>query len=521
MKNKSLITRLFVPMAVCAVIAGGCGKIDDFGNTNSNPNAVTAPVPSALLSNALSILDGMSTPLAASLYCQYISENQYTETSTFAFQNPSSNPIYSGNPYDATIPKRKTGSMMDLQVIINLNSNPATQGAASAFGSNANQIAVAKIAKAYMMWVVTDRYGDMPYSEALLGAANPSPKYDKQLDIYKTLISELTAAVAGFDNGDAVKGDIVYGGNSTKWKKFANTMRMMMALRLSKRFPNTGEYAQVEFAKAASSAAGFITSNDDNFTLVPNGGVFANPWYETYDGAQRDDYGISKTMTDCLGGLGDSRIAAFSTHPNGFPYGIDRTIAVNFGNANTYGRVIALSKRTSTSPTVMISAAASLLAQAEGIERGWITGNAQAVYESGVAASFAQWGVTMPGTYLTGSANYNSGAGVNAIGQSAPPYDAIPAAQGAPTPTKLSRIQLQRWLASFPNGNEGWAEWRRTGVPNLLPTRFATNAADGKVIPRRFAYSTNEASLNPAKLAEAIAGLTGGDKQSSKVWWDN
>jgi Susd and RagB outer membrane lipoprotein len=125
----------------------------------------------------------------------------------------------------------------------------------------------------------------------------------------------------------------------------------------------------------------------------------------------------------------------------------------------------------------------------------------------------------MPSGYLTSAAvNYSSGTGVASIGQNAAPWDAIPAAQNASTNTPLKRIQLQRYIAAFPNGNEGWAEWKRTGVPDLKPTRFATNSS--KQIPRRFVYGTGEGSTNPAQLAIAVGRLQGGDTQDSKVWWD-
>jgi hypothetical protein len=167
------------------------------------------------------------------------------------------------------------------------------------------------------------------------------------------------------------------------------------------------------------------------------------------------------------------------------------------------------------------------LCRAEGYERGWIAGGtaaAEADYNAAVAASFAQWGLTMPGAYLSGPANYASGAGVPGnIGAGTAPYDNFSAAAGnvqdAATTTKLSRIALQRWLAAYPNGDQGWAEWRRTGVPNLKGTRFATNS--GKQIPRRYVYGVPDYNYNNAQVKAAAARLTGGDTQDAKMWWDN
>jgi Starch-binding associating with outer membrane len=515
MKILKINLKTLVTMGALATMFAGCAKIDDFGDTNINPD-VAQPTPAALLTSAESSLPGLAANTRTFLYCQYASETQYTDVSLYSLPQVESGPTYSG-------------PLMDLQVILNL---PA---------SNSHYKAIAKILKSYFIWTTTDRWGDVPYSEALLGAANLSPKYDEQLAIYKAMFADLASAVTDLGTASApVAGDVVYGGNTTKWRKLANTIRMMAALRLSKKLPTIGGMAQVEFNAAATNPAGIITSNADNFAMThpggPQGSVFQNPWYGTY--LTRDDYAISKTMTDCLAGLGDTRGAAFGTYPTsattpiGFPYGLTRDLAITFTNSvgNGHGRVlfqtaspdprVVNNKRDEKSPVVIIGASQSLLAWAEGLQIGWATnGVAKDAYEAGVAASFAEWGVTLPATYLTtGPANFLTGNGVAAIGQAPAPWDAIPASQNAVTNTPVKRIQLQRWLATYPNGNEGWAEFRRTGVPDLKPTRFATNA--GGQTPRRYVYGVNEYATNGTQLAIAIARLPGGDKQDSKVWWD-
>ncbi|WP_462250428.1 SusD/RagB family nutrient-binding outer membrane lipoprotein [Ferruginibacter sp.] len=496
MKNKILNFKSALSVVALATMVTGCGKIDDFGDTNANPDAVTTPVTSALITSAESSLPGLVHGLRTVLYCQYVSETQYTDVSTYSLPQLESSGTY-------------FGPLIDLQVVLNKS-------------TNINEIAVAKILKSYFIWTITDRWGDVPYSEALLGQANLTPKYDKQEDIYKAIFKDLKEAVAALNiAGEVIKGDVIYNGDIAKWKKAGNTIRLMAALRLSK---SNAALAQAEFADAATNAGGIITTNADNFKIVPPGGpqnsVFQNPWYATY--FTRDDYGISKTMTDLLTGLGDNRISVFATNSVGFPYGLPRELAISFTNgvSNGHGRVLAASKRTETSPVVIIGASQALLAWAEGLERGWATnGTAKAAYEAGVAASFEEWGITMPAGYLTSTgANFASGSGVAAIGQSIAPWDAIPSTQNALTNTAIKRIQLQRYIAAFPNGNEGWAEWRRTGVPDLKPTRFATNSS--KQIPRRYVYGVSEGSTNPAQLAVAVGRLTGGDTQDAKIWWD-
>ena len=449
----------------------------------------------------------------AAIYAQLISEPQYPDVSTYSLPQLESGGFYSG-------------LMMDCQVIINQNSDPKTAGIASNSGANANQIATAKILKAYIMWTLTDKWGDLPYSQALKGAGNLAPAYDKQEDIYKAIFKDCRDAIAGFDGAGAnMKGDIIYGGSQAKWKKLANSIRMVAALRLSKVFPLASDYPAMEFMSAATDPAGYINSNADNFTLPFPGGSYSNSWYNIY--LTRADYAQSKTLGDVLAALGDNRQAAFGTNAGAtFPYGLTRAQAVAFdaSTGGNYSRVLAASYRTENSPGVLFSASTVLLAAAEAAiptgsgGLGWITGSAQALYDAGVTASFGQWGITMSAGYLTtGPANYASGPGATGnVGANT--YGSIPATQNAATITPMARIALQYWLAAYPNGNEAWANWRRTGVPNIKGTLFATNS--GGQIPRRYVYGVSEYGTNPVQLAIAVGRLTGGDTQDSRIWWD-
>ncbi len=522
MKYNSYKKALALPVLAAALFMGGCAKIDDFGNLNENPNGITQPITSALLTNVESQIAGFAASTRKITYAQYVSESQYTDVSLYSLPQ-----VEMGGNY--------SGVLNDLQVIINYNSDPKTAGAASAYGSNANQVAIAKILKGYIFWVMTDSWGDIPYSESLLGASNLTPKFDKQEDIYFGVMADLKAAVNGFDNDNSMTGDVIYpnvSGNAAtgvpQWKKLANSLRMLMAMRLTKKYPAAGSKAALEFADAYNNGlgyknAGFITSNTDNFKVKYVGNGFKNPWYATYEA--RDDYAESKTMVDVLNGLGDTRQSAFGTNAVGFPYGLTRDLAVQFAASvnNAHARVLATSYRAETSPIVIVNAASVLLAKAEAIERGWVPGttaDAQAAYEAGITASFGEWGISVPAGYLTGNADYNAGQGVGSnVGGNAAPYDNFRAAdnnvQDAKTTTKLQRIALQRWIAGYPNGHEGWCEWRRTGVPNLKKTRFAT----GEVV-RRYVYGVNDYSLLSSQVKAAVANLPGGDKQESKIWWD-
>ena len=272
-----------ISFILLALLFSTC-SLSDFGDTNDNPNATTVPVTSALLTNALAGIGGWAstTALGATegLYCQYFSESQYTDASLYAVQKLDFTTSYAG-------------SMFDLQNIIDNNTNEETKNKVTPNGSNANQIAVAKILLTYLYIQQTDAFGDVPFSTALTGESKPT--YDAQADIYKGFYATLKAANAQFDGGLSAQGDILFGGDKAKWKKFANSLRLVLAMRLSKVDPNLGK---TEFSAAFSDAAGYLSSAADDVTLVYPGVSYKNPWYNLYDG--RKDYSISDVMVSTL-----------------------------------------------------------------------------------------------------------------------------------------------------------------------------------------------------------------------------
>lgn len=491
------IFKSILAVAAFSVLAVGCNKLEDFGDTNVNPNGTETPSTAALLTNVEASLGSAQTQ--GGLYVQMFSETQYTETSLYALPKLNFDGIYAG-------------ILMDLQNIININSNDATKANAAKFGANANQIGIARILKAYIFWTITDRWGDVPYFEALKGDSILTPKYDKQEDIYKDLVKELTEAKNQINaGGAAVTGDIIYYKPASgvtvpwataagRWKKLANSLRMLITLRASKINPGPSGWAGTNFAAAYNDADSYISSNADNFVINYTGTVaaFRNPWYNLYNG--RTDYAESKMMTDLMNALADPRQAAFGSSNIGFPYGLKRDDAVAFGNANSnYAQILASSKRQTSSPLVIIGAAHVLLAIAEAAELGWITATPAAIdafYQAGIQASWSQWGV--PGNIAAYVANPNVGL-------------------TGTVATDLQKIQLQQFLAWYPDGLQAWSNWRRTGVPNITPTPNAVNA--GGKIPRRYTYGSNEYSVNAANVAEAASRI-GGDTPDTRVWWD-
>ena len=475
-----------------------CKKIDQFGTTNTNPGVTTTPVTAALLTNVLSNMasftwDAGGVTTISGLYCQYFSETQYTDISIYNKQTPGWD-AYFAAPSANTF--SQSGYLYNLQTIINYNTDPKTATLARQYGSNADQIAIARILKAYIFSILTDLYGDIPYSKALKGDNGVVP-YDKQQDIYADLFKELDAAVAQFDGGTAVSGDILFAGDESKWKKFANSIHLLLALHLSKVDPATGK---TEFNKALS--AGVIGAGESISLSFP-GGNYLSPIYNYYDVTKRFDYAVTKTMTDWLATVNDPRAKShvYGTSTIGFPYGLSRADAVAFANANTkYAQLLkGADSSTATDPFPILMSSEIFLARAEAAQRGWTTETAATLYATGIQEAFKYYNVYDATTY----ANYLANPNIDLAGGS-----------------ELQKICTQEWASHFPAGERGWIDWRRTGYPALTPAPAGVSTD----IPRRFAYGPNEYSYNPANTTAAGAQYSasdGADSQHGRVWWDS
>lgn len=491
-------------IATALTIATGC-KPGNFGDLNVSPNSPSTPQTSLLLTSAeryigrttavtsVATAPGIINEYAAKLYIQQLSENLYTSESRYNTKVYSYNGIYA-------IP------LEDLQTIITLNTGDATKNAPYVVngGSNANQIAAARILKAFYFQNMTDRWGDIPYSQALKGSEVLTPTFDKQQDVYTSLFKELKEAAAQFDTGAALKGDILFGGSVAKWKKFAATIRLNMALRLSKKDPATGK---TEFN--AALADGVIASNADNvvYNFLAES-ANENSVYYNYEVNKRVDYAISKTLVDAMSTINDPRIPVYADPTStgtyvGMPYGLKQADAgaYNPGAPGKPGNISLIGKafRSQNSPVRIFTYPEVLLSIAEAYKLGWISGapdDAMAAtnYTNAINASFALNGVTAPAGYFT------------QVGVAYNPTDAV----------KL--IITQKWIANYMGyAVEAWSDWRRTGFPVLSPSPFPQNKSGQ--IPRRQAYTTDEASLNNANY-QAVIASQGPDELSTPVWWD-
>lgn len=476
----------YTNIVAATLIAGmafltSCGE---FGDMNVDPNRPSTPLTSSLLASAQR---GLTAPAVNSivgdattvLYVQHIAEKQYTEASRYQTNFFNFNPLYSG-------------PLFDLQTIITLNTDEEIRGDVLAAGSNANQIAVARILKAFYFSVITDRWGEIPYSQALQGQGNFSPAYDTQRDIYFDLINELREAVAQMDGGAPVQGDFLMNGNMTRWAQFANSLRMTLALRLSNVEP---EFAASEFAAAYQ---GGILESDFLYPYLAETNN-QNPWYARF--ITRVDYVASDTMVDFMAPLGDPRLEVYADPAAdtgtivGMPYGISNAVAGEITNDEV--SYLGIATRTQAAPLPIMTRAQLMFSLAEAAHRGWVSGNAADYYNLGIEYSFRQWGVFAQSIYD------------DYIAQPGVAFDATNA---------MELILTQKWAALFLQGTEAWSEWRRTGIPVLTPAVDAAN--ESRQIPRRHGYPETERDLNTTNYNAAVA-RQGSDNLDTKVWWDS
>ena len=482
---------LSVFAALAAITA--CG---DLTSINQNPNGPVDVPPPSILPQVIQVLANNVNGVTSlnirggGLWVQYYSQIQYRDEDKFIVRSGTSGGwgLY-------------RGVLEDVQRMI-------VKGQAS---NAPNWTSVGQVLKAYTFSVMTDMMGDLPYSQALRGDTVLHPVYDSQQSIYASLLTNLAVASPAFNTAPGAvgfaNGDLMYAGDMAKWQKFANSLRLRLAIHLSKA---DAAKAQSEAAAAVAAAGGVFTSNADNAELLylatsPN----QNPIYGDAHVGNRDDYGLSRSFVDTLNSWNDPRLPVYAQVPpagtayRGLANGLLDGERIDTLDALKYiSRIGALWRETPDAPLVLLSYVEVLFLKAEAAERGWIPGGSAAAatyYHDGIVASFAQYGI------LADTAAY--------LGQAKVGYDGAGATQAG----HLQQIAFQKWLALFMQGPEAWTEVRRTGVPTIVPGCHAVTRSS----PERLPYDDNEGVLNKANLDAAVAsqGFTASNDITKPLWF--
>ena len=386
---------------------------------------------------------------------------------------------------------------------------------------------IANIIKVAAVHKVTDAYGAIPYSkigeEGSITATFDTQKqvYHEMIDELKTAVEELTPYRTGIINP---KADAVFGGSIEKWIKFANTLELRLAMRLS--------YVEPEFAQATAEAiaidpVGTMSTSSDNAYITVNKNPYRVVCYEYNGGDSR----ISADITTYMNGYNDPRRAKYFTEStftqegvnNGY-YGLRSGIEIPSGDiAHAYSNFnVSADNRT----MLWMDVSEAYFLKAEGALRGWnMGGTAEDFYNEGIRLSFEQWGADGAEDYINNDtdipAPYVDPLGVftygGAISNITIKYDS-----SAPFETNLERIITQKWIANFPLGLESWSEFRRTGYPILMNVEL--NRSGGIVSndlkARRLPYPQEEYQTNEENIKTILPLMKGPDNMATNVWWD-
>ncbi len=512
MKTNILKYNTLVLLVLLMVVAS-CTK--DFDNINTDPNRPKqVPTVNLISTGQKSLTDDIYDEWFSGrqglLWAQFWAQRNYTEEDRFIIRQNVNNTYW----------RLIYTDMMDLQEIINITSDPIRKAEINTYYGDADgQAAVANILKAYVFQLLTSTYGDIPYEEAFDAKNNPTPAYSSQKTIFLDLFAKLKVAADYLETVETdvfTSGDLMYGGDAAKWAKFANSLRLRIAIRLSKVTDAELVAARTVAINEASGKA--FTSNDDNAGITYLGDGESNaPMYDGFYTARRNDMTPTANFVDLLKGINDTlnnkqnpflgivdpRLAIWVPKAGGkyrgMPYGIvnQNASALRSSVANIYNAQPVYLKANATVTWMDYAEVCFILSELNGWDQTW--------YEAGVRASLERWGASGIDEFIA----------------------ALP-------PAGQATVLTQKYIALYMDGYEAWAEYRRTGFPrsiiqvgeNTGPLVNGTVVTFGpppvtgnNIIPRRLTYPVQEVTINGVNVAAAATAI-GGDTFSTKLIWD-
>jgi hypothetical protein len=524
----ALVTGVVVAMLSTAFDKG-------FEEMNVNPDAYTEPSLSPLFTTSIIRTVGTGTADRNRVNIKHVSgAMQYFAT----LQN-----FWYG---EKGIVNSQSGNFFETVYTIHLRNLAVVIDKTNGKDDMVNQNAMAKIWWIYAIHRVTDAYGDVPYKDAVKGGTSGiyKPVYDKQSDIYPWMLSDLEAAIKQLDPAKASFGaaDVIYGGNVTKWKTFGYSLMLRLGMRLTKVNPVLSK----EWVQKAI-AGGVMQSNSDIAKLAHTS-ASGNTWNWDASELKRESLPegnkglglvkMGKPFIDLLKANNDPRLPFYATLwegnilskqtqvitqttlpelqkglPNGYDAGTIGTAIPGWSNTmlTSYSEPNTATIANLATPTIIFSYSEVQLLLSEAAVRGWETAEtAEVHYKKGIRAS-------MESTLLYPNSNL---APMEITPAEITDYLAAHSLTGTTT-EQLNLIHSQFYLAHYMYLDffEAWANWRRTGFPDILtPINYVLNSTGGATI-RRLIYSYNEKALNAANLEAAIANQ-GADTFTTRVWWD-
>ena len=482
---------------------------NDLQEMNVNPNQPADAQPTQFFTTAQynfsnQIWDDWNNGRMGMYYAQYWSSTYYSDESRYLIREGTNQTMWNALYADVL---KELVEMQRLEREIVQVSGTALQKSTSP-----NRVAIAEIMKTMVFHYISDIYGGpIPYSQAL-DLNNATPAYDSGEAVYDRLLATLeeqlgilNTSLASFESGD-----VVYGGNIANWKKFANSLRMRIALRMIDVKPAE---ARAAIAKSLDPANGGIISSNAESALFRylSGAPNNNPLNEAFK--TRVDFAVSGTLVDYLNKYEDPRLAVYAEPVRGTNTYVGEIYGLRQGDARQSNgdptRVSLPSADFSiaaTAPAVWLDYAEVefMLAEIEARSLGLNTGGtAEEHYENGIRASFEYTGL--------------STAAANAYIENVP-Y--VPARW-------KDAIGSQKWIAMYMQGIQGWLERMRLDFkdPYTGEEIFVTPAGGSldqavTTVPYRMSYPVTEASLNATNYAAAVQLLGGNNSKGAKPWWD-
>lgn len=482
---KKLIKISNVLMIAIALIFVSTACEQNFDEMNTDPNNPSFARAEWLLTSAQKrsideIWDEWVNARTGMYYAQYWSATSYTEESQYQIREGVNNAFWNG---------MYAGALADLQQ-------------AKLLAETDTQVGIAELLMAWNFHVLTDKYGAIPFTNAVQGLANPSPSYDSQSEIYSGLLSMIDAAMAKLSDSERSfgDGDVLYGGDVAKWRKFGNSLKLRIGMRMVNANPAAAK------AAVEAAASGAFTSNDDNALMVYEGEPNNNPLHE--NSKTRADFAVSSTLVDYMKSVNDPRLPVYADEPVNHPgeyiglaYGLSNANATAIANdeVSMPGAIVYTNPN---APGVYIDYAEVRFILAEAAARGWnVGGTAEAHYNAAITASLQFWGITSQAAidaYLA-EVPYSAGEWKDVIG-------------------------TQKWLALYMQGLQSWYERMRLRFNKPDGSALFINPVDGSLdpdvtdVPTRMTYPTDEQTLNKGSYTSAIE-TQGADKKSTKLWY--
>lgn len=487
MKYKNILKASVVAL----IMLGTTACTDQFGSMNTDPNYPTAATPDLLLNPILrTLVQSQFNYGNGSGLAHHLARTNYNEVEQYAFGT---------NEGTWSAYYLQLNNIQEMIKVSDRDERPSCK-------------AVAYILKAFAGSQLTDLWGDVPFSEATLGAENITPAYDTQKEVYTSeggIISLLEQAEGILStHNDVLPPDIVYNGDRLKWRKLGNSLRLRYLMRISNRMSEITDFDVKNEIKAVLGLP-LMDANSDNMLLqFLAGSPNKCPIYDMRSG-EFEYVRMSDEMSALLNKYQDPRMQVwFAPSTNsvlagdpryaGIPVGCSSTTLTQIGYSQADVSLMGDYYRATPDAcsAVLMNCSEVKFLQAEAIVRGYATGDAKKIYEEGIKLSMDYYEVKVPEEYLA---------------QEGVAYK---------DETALEQIMQQKWLSLLCVGYESWFDFLRTGLPKQNALLDNRNPSDPGGIPSRFYYPEDEQALNGANYKEAVDRQGGADNINSKLWWE-